>query len=138
MFKVIIVLATFIIFNFIISAFSFWNSKKYRQKSMRAITIISLVTSTFVLVIIVAWMINRFKMIRYLRIDYLCFILAGFSLINLDLCIVNIVFLIIARKNKTLPSNKISKPSSVCPKCGLPISKNKKFCTNCGEKLNTI
>lgn len=137
---------------FAICSFGFINAKRCRRKDAQTIAVISLIINIVCVAACIAacaalarigfnwdlyeyyWMLQNKPPISNLQVYALIITLP----INIGLTIINIISLRATHKNKTLSPNKISTPSSVCPKCGLPISGNKKFCTNCGEKLNTL
>lgn len=129
-------LIIFIIFNFIIfffSVFGFVNAKNCRHKVAQTFAVISIIISLIPLLLLV---IGRFLPETFFGIDE--FILFGGLTILTIIMFINIVFLIVTRKNKTLSPNKINKSIPVCPKCNMPVSQNKNFCKNCGERINTI
>lgn len=100
--------------DFLISSFTFLIAKKSGKKDIKIISMASLVTS--ILSIFIATPV--------------------FSFINF--CLGVIAIAVYKTTPKISSSVERSKPSSICPKCGAPVSGNKQFCTKCGEKLSTI
>lgn len=128
----------FVDINFLIPSFTFLLAKKSGRKDINTFSIVSLVTSIsgiFVMIILNIFGMNL-SIINY-------WVLGIISIIGMSLPIINWVLGIIAIViYKTTPkissSTEISKPSSICPKCGSPVHGNKQFCTKCGQKINTI
>lgn len=114
--SIIVIYITFLLtlanINFFISSLTFLLAKKSGQKSMRIISRVALITSI------------------------LGIFIPFFILITICLgVVVAAAFIMVPKASSSI---EINKPSSVCPKCGFPISGNKHFCTKCGEKLNAI
>ncbi|MCM1190094.1 MAG: zinc ribbon domain-containing protein [bacterium] len=100
--------------NFFISSLIFLAADKSEQKNIQIISMASLAISIFSIFI------------------------ATVMLFFINFCLGIIVIAAYMITPKTPSSIEISKQSSICPKCGSPVSGNKQFCTKCGEKLNTI
>lgn len=119
--------------------YSLMNAIKYKQKGTKIITLIMFIIIIFINMVFVLnyYLDNVFLHLKHPRnIYYILEIFCYF--ITISLTIINIVYLIVTRKNKTLSPNKINKSIPVCPKCNMPVSQNKNFCKNCGERINTI
>lgn len=97
--------------NFFISSLIFLAADKSEQKNTQMISMASLAISIFI---------------------------AAGILFLINFCLGIIVIAAYMITPKAPSSIEISKQSSICPKCGSPVSGNKQFCTKCGEKLNTI
>lgn len=147
-----IVMMIFPIIAAAISAFSFINAKKYVRKDAQTIAVISFIA---VIIYIIARVAAYNCTIGMLYDDFdsapsAAVAVSPSNLVILQiisqmilfaiicLTVINAVFIVRIRKDKTVSSNKINESTLICPKCKKPISGNKNFCTSCGEKINTI
>ncbi len=145
-----IVMMIFPIIAAAISVFSFMNAKKYVRKDAQTIAVISFIA---VIIYIIARVVAYNCTIGMLYVDFDSAAAVAVSPSNLVilqiisqmilfaiicLTVINAVFIVRIRKDKTVSSNKINESVLICPKCKKPISGNKNFCTSCGEKINTI
>ncbi len=150
-----IVMMIFPIIAAAISAFFFFFSKKYVRKDAQTIAVISFIA---VIIYIIARVVAYNCAISAATRIYDDFDSASSAAVAVGssnlvivqiisqmilfaiicLTVINAVFIIRIRKDKTVSSNKINESTLICPKCKKPISGNKNFCTSCGEKINTI
>ena len=147
-----IVMMIFPIIAAAISAFSFINAKKYVRKDAQTIAVISFIA---VIIYIIARLAAYNCTIGRLYDDFdsapsAAVAVSPSNLVILQiisqmilfaiicLTVINAVFIVRIRKDKTVSSNKINESTLICPKCKKPISGNKNFCTSCGEKINSI
>lgn len=75
-----------------------------------------------------------------LRLNEIVFMLGiiDFVIIFFSYFFIDIISFMNAKRCRQLSPSKINKSSPVCPKCNMPVSENKNFCKNCGERINTI